>query len=345
MTTFGQRDVYYARKPNPRAQSYSQASRLIEEVLGQHDDGLKDRVQRTYKRWNQQIRHLLVEETALRLTSGPDRQSVPVKVQDGLPLPFEHVVNQFDDPLLWELLLSRGALTTTVHVLDRFGPRLGAVQDVLEIESDRTPTPEQAEAIRALLEAALVQLDVHPVVEQLSKIPVDYLGAYYFHVPEVHLYWKVIGVVAGFLDVPVEALTVVTLAHELAHAYTHLGYDIDGGVWPLKDFAGADLHIVEGLAQFYTAAICVRLEERLPSAKEAFITLAHKQAPPYNAHRAWCKGLRRKGEVIRSAMLETRAAGVRDHGAFSDLLDVYADRISGSSSRRGRVRYPTILDE
>ena len=345
MTAFGQREVYYAREPDPRAQSYSRASRLIEDVLGQYDDGLKDRVQRTYKRWNQQIRHLLVEETALRLTSGLDRQSVPVKVQDGLPLPFEHVVNQFDDPLLWELLLSRGALATTVHVLDRFGPRLDAVQDVLKIESDRPPTPEQAEAIRAVFVAALDQLYVHPVVERLATIPVDYLGAYYFHVPEVHLYWKVIGVVAGFLDIPVEALTVVTLAHELAHAYTHLGYDIDGGIWPLEDFAGADLHIVEGLAQFYTGAICARLEERLPSAKVAFITLAQKQAPPYNAHRAWCKGLRREGEVIRSAMLETRVTGVRDHGAFVDLLDVYVDRISGSPSRRSRVRQPPMLDQ
>ena len=29
----------------------------------------------------------------------------------------------------------------------------------------------------------------------------------------------------------VEALTYVVLAHELAHAYTHLGRDIDGNAW------------------------------------------------------------------------------------------------------------------
>ena len=38
----------------------------------------------------------------------------------------------------------------------------------------------------------------------------------------------VIGLISGILGVSVEALTIVTLIHELSHAYSHLGYDIDG---------------------------------------------------------------------------------------------------------------------
>src|SRR4030095_13125762 len=45
---------------------------------------------------------------------------------------------------------------------------------------------------------------------------------------EIELYWGIIGLISRLLRCSVEALTVVVLAHELAHAYTHLGYDIDG---------------------------------------------------------------------------------------------------------------------
>jgi hypothetical protein len=91
------------------------------------------------------------------------------------------------------------------------------------------------------------------------------LGAYFFRVPEVHLYWMVIGLVAGVLGISVESLTVVVAAHELAHAYTHLGRDIDGKRWDTEEFARADLNIVEGIAQFYTEVVSRKLEPRNPA--------------------------------------------------------------------------------
>jgi len=89
-------------------------------------------------------------------------------------------------------------------------------------------------------------------MERIFDIREDVLGAYYFRIPEIRLYWVVIGIVARAIGVSVEALTVVVLAHELAHAYTHLGHDIDNERWETERFARTELDIVEGLAQFYT---------------------------------------------------------------------------------------------
>jgi hypothetical protein len=101
-------------------------------------------------------------------------------------------------------------------------------------------------------------------IERIRAIQEDVLGAYFFRLPEVRLYWMVVGFMAGVLGVPVEALTLVVAAHELAHAYTHLGRDIDGERWKTESFAAANLAITEGLAQFYTKVICKKLEKTLP---------------------------------------------------------------------------------
>ena len=100
--------------------------------------------------------------------------------------------------------------------------------------------------------------------QKLGGISEDALGAYFFRVPEVHLYWMVIGLVAGVLGITAESLTVVIATHELAHAYSHLGREIDGKKWETEGFAGADLNIVEGIAQFYTEVVARKLETRNP---------------------------------------------------------------------------------
>ena len=113
-------------------------------------------------------------------------------------------------------------------------------------------------------------IEIH---KRLGAIKEDVLGAYFFRVPEVHLYWMVIGLVAGVLGISVESLTVVVATHELAHAYSHLGRDIDGKRWETEDFARADLNIVEGIAQFYTEVVSPKLEARNPAVFPAYASL------------------------------------------------------------------------
>ena len=142
----------------------------------------------------------------------------------------------------------------------------------------------------------------------------------------------VIGVFAKILRVGVEDLTVVVLVHELAHAYTHLGYDIDGDQWDTSAFAAADIHIVEGLAQFYTEIVCKNTAPRQPNAKLAFERLLKNQAPPYTDYRTWAQGHNRSGEIVRFSMIDCRSKGITTYQDFLEQLKETAENLPRRSS-------------
>jgi hypothetical protein len=120
------------------------------------------------------------------------------------------------------------------------------------------------------------------------------------------VYWAVIGLVAVLLDVKIEDLAAVVLAHELAHAYTHLGYDIDGKNWDGEGFATTESKLKEGLAQYYTQAVCARLRQ-MPDCLDAYETLLKEQPEPYQTHVHWVEEF--TPEEVRRAMIETRRQG------------------------------------
>lgn len=150
------------------------------------------------------------------------------------------------------------------------------------------------------------ELEKLSLIERIRNINEDILGAYFFRRPKIYVYLMVIGLVAALLQVQVEALTIVVLAHELAHAYTHLGKDIDGQQWDTEAFAKSSLSIVEGLAQFYTEVVCRRLSERQPDAFAAYKKLLAMQSGPYVVHKEWVQDDQRAGEVVRISMIQEK---------------------------------------
>jgi hypothetical protein len=116
------------------------------------------------------------------------------------------------------------------------------------------------------------------------------------------------------------AATVVVATHELAHAYGHLGRDIDGKKWETEAFARADLNIVEGIAQFYTEVVSRKLETRNPPVLPAHQKLTEIQQGPYRVHEEWAKRktgdkdtlLPQAGEIVRATLVQCRSRGVDD---------------------------------
>ena len=308
---------------------------LIRGLLQNLDEKLPERVERSYKQWNLIVRDYLRNETALRLTVGDDHQAVPVKVCDGLPRPLWELVRQFPDRELWELLLNRGRIGDAVTGLDVLRRSHGYLVDsgfldaaAEQAQKQNRPVPKfpsADELDRCMDFAAFVAraLEEFQLLERLKEVNEDVLGAYFFNVPEVRLYWMAIGLVAGMIGVSAESLTVVVLAHELAHAYTHLGSDIDGQKWGTRQFAATDVHVVEGLAQFYTQTICSKMLQRYPAPKEAFDLLIARQSPPYSDYRKWLEGMEegRKGEAFRFAMIQERSIGRGDVAGFKGELE------------------------
>jgi len=67
----------------------------LRDVLLRQDPDLRNKVERSFAQWNNILRDYLRNETGLRLSVGEDKRAVPVRIDDGLPLPVSDVLDEF----------------------------------------------------------------------------------------------------------------------------------------------------------------------------------------------------------------------------------------------------------
>lgn len=326
--------VLAATKPKPtRGPSLfpKQWSELVEERY----PGLEDRVFRTYKQWNSVLREIIRVETGLRLSIGDDSRAVPVRLASTMPPPLLSVLEKWA-PVAWAIINKRriigvrdGASFMREHLDEAF--RTWEQQTTLT-------NPQELARVEQTAAAWLDALAKSEAELAITSLDQDVLGAYFFRVPAITLYWVPIGIAAAILDSTPEAVTVVTLAHELSHAYTHLGRDIDEREWDTEAFAKTDLHIVEGLAQFYTEAACDRLAARFPQARQTFDALLDKQNEVYKEHRQWLGATSHTGEIVRVSMIECRTRNIQSPNDFRGIVKKHHKSVTGSDA-------PAVLPE
>lgn len=337
---FGLPSRQYSSTTAPDATRFAEAggrtAANITALLKEYDPDLERRVFRSFKQWNNVIRDQLRNEMGFRLSIGEESQAVPVRVMAGFPAAFQPVIEQIP-PGLWRFLLRLPAFENTVTGLDALVNTYSvATAEVLPsgIPPFLPPSITEARAFCVHLLDTLHGIEIH---KRLGAIKEDILGAYFFRVPEVHLYWMVIGLVAGVLGISVESLTVVVATHELAHAYSHLGRDIDGQRWETEDFARADLNIVEGIAQFYTEVVSRKLEARNPAVLPAYARLVDIQEGPYRVHQEWTKRksgqqdtpLPQAGEIVRATLVQCRSRGVRIYNEMTGIITETTAKLAG----------------
>lgn len=230
------------------------------------------------------------------------------------------------------LLLHKADLETAKSVLELVDYDYSRITDYFKLAEDAKASPDELLHVRQTIEQLVERIGKAQILQQLQGIDEDILGAYFYRVPEVHLYWAVIGLVAGTIGVSVEALTFVVAAHELAHAYSHLGKDIDGERWHTEAFARAELPIAEGLAQFYTCVICDKVSHRFPEAKIAYEKLLELQPTPYQVQKDWVAEDNRKGEFVRFAMIECRRRRISEYVDFEANLREIETRSEGTKA-------------
>jgi hypothetical protein len=287
----------------------------------------------TRQRFNQAVRRHLRDETRLYLTSGGERgderdvRAVRVAVTAGIPEELED--QQFDESLALALALAplTRALEEAHLSISNVIPsvaRLYDRQDFVDAFDDAGPTLEEArETIAELLKEA----SRANVLGQIFAIREDVLGVYRFNPPRqpswgdadeanarIELFWGVIGLVSRLLGVSVEGLTVKVLAHELAHAYSHVGADADGRRWGTTAFQRTDRALLEGLAQYYTYRVLERLGKQAPGAMDAYEKLLPHQPAIYRTHVGWLE--HHSPEEVREAMLTIRC---RDAGTLAEF--------------------------
>jgi len=270
----------------------------------------------------------LVMRTPMDVERGQTGGQVPVNVVAGMPDGLSKIILPDDLDALMLLARHRDSLEKTAAGITT----LLAMQDTLTQLPSAAGWPTAAvSSLRdtQVWAAHLLQrLEQADPLKKIVGIRQDVLGAYIYSAvftgqadvnpARIELYWQVIGFVAGALGCAVEALATVTLTHELAHAYTQLGADIDGRRWPSSDFHKAELPLAEGLAQYYTERSVHRLEKRIPGVVAAFNALLKKQSDDYRAHEAWITD--HDPEAVRSAMLVTRRIAVMEISRFEEIL-------------------------
>jgi hypothetical protein len=296
-----------------------------------------NRVDRTRKRIGATIREALRQETGLLLNrrdaSPPDTKhetfAVPVSVVAGLPEILSDFV--FDDDLA--LLLQ---VSPRFREFQQAKEGLAGIKPTLAILASQEAGQrllkgrEQAAATTLELVSEMVQLvEQADPIKKIMGVNQDVLGAYRYRVPmegyedettdgQVDLYWGVIGLVSGMLGVSVEALAAVTLIHEVAHAYTHLGADIDGGRWGSRAFAASEPVLAEGLAQYYTHLVSQRVDFQVPDTHKTYRALLERQPEAYRAHLPWLEDF--KPEEVRLALIWERRTGTGRVEQFESAL-------------------------
>jgi hypothetical protein len=327
----------------------------IKDLLKQIPSETGQVVDRTRTRFNTAIRQMLRQETGLRLITGrgsedekQETHAIRILIEAGVPAEMEYM--EFSDDKWLAILLApwrtdlqslqRSAHSTKTGLIERLpaeivceGPYAGIATKLKDVAS---------------FAEHLLQISTSiDLVKELHAIDNDILGQYRFGSTKqnqdsasIHLYWGVIGLVARALGVSVEGLTIKVLAHELAHAYTHLGADIDGHRWETNDFGNAERAVKEGLAQFYTRQLLARLNVRMPEAEIAYKTLLPHQPQDYQVQERWvAEGA--TAEHVRLAMVLFRRSRQSSLARFEEFLE-QAKRDLG---RRWRHQPTSLFDE
>lgn len=332
---FGASSRYYAAANECPSVVMPDGAPLFDSLRGAHDQvtaALSDQerllVKNALGKWNQRIRGLLRSETGFLFSTEDSQTSIPARLADGLPLPFADVLRDVPDPLLWWATLHKQELLDMVDGLDVLLGRFDALAAAGWLgENARSDHPWTA---RGYAKAILDKLEASGLEKKIFDICEDVLGAYFFHRGRIEIYWMAIALFARMRRLQIEHLTVVVLIHELAHAYSHAAFDLNGRTWATKDFATADLGIIEGIAQYYTHELSHILRDRAePGILGAYESLLACQSGPYLVHLEWLKTGRGLGEAMRSCLVQCRLQRLHALAEFGTMLEAERTRLAG----------------
>jgi hypothetical protein len=307
---------------------------LLNDLISKLPSETEDKVRRAKERFNERIREALRRETRLSLYRGAgdgrekrdDVIQVPISIDPGLPealVPSDK--QKIEDKYHLAILLGphRERLTqlrdSGKSVAENLLPLL---QKDLKATALLNGGDAHVKAASDYADFLLRKLNEFQLTDFILQVNEDVLGDYSYKVhraydepkPKIRLFWGVIGLVAQDLGVKVEDLAGVVLAHELGHAYTHVGSDADDHCWSSALFSASEHELKEGLAQYYTLRVCLRLKEFHPALLAAYEALLPHQPAAYQVHTVWNDAT---AERVRLAMLETRRS--RYKGTLKDF--------------------------
>lgn len=343
---------YSAQHDNYDEQMYAQAA--WQNALSAVNADARNQVVQAKDKWNSRVRELLRNETGLKFLRNdfaenkpqeaeaksenkslpPADESLkkaPIKIVDGFPPPlahyFENIMGDAD------ILLRRQDFEQARTTLEFAGNNFERLRQYNK-KNESDVSPQTLLNVSRFLEGLIIHTDEFNLIDRILAIDEDCLGAYFFRRPEIHIYWLPIAILAQSSPVAdIESLTFIILSHELAHAYTHQGKDIDGNDWNTEQFAQCDTIIVEGIAQYYTLQLCKRMRSHSLRFEKTFNWMLEKQSEPYTRFGKWIEKnditakSKQHGEVIRDVMMQARRKPIEDLREFEYEINESKQRL------------------
>lgn len=324
----------HARQSEELSDQYFVRSDVWQATLEKEVVGVKDDVRQAAKRWNLWLRDCLRSETGLRISGETEKITVSIRVVDGMPAGFHKALDI--EPGFLNLFMHLPLLRQTVQglfYLQEAADDVSRFMNSAEYEQQSLFADDTISKLCRLVDT----LEEKHALQRVCAIEEDVLGAYFLQSNMIEIYWMPITIVSRLAGVSAEALTVVVMAHELAHAYTHVGQDIDGNRWETTAMCKAELRIVEGIAQHYTAVACDKLAIKFPDAKYAYENLVKLQPESYRVHLAWKDQYQNLGEVVRTTMMATRAKKVKKYDEFLYFMNQCALTLERNPEYQGKL--------
>jgi hypothetical protein len=322
------------------------------ELIKQVPKDTEDRVKNASKRMRQGIRDGIRSETRLKLSPGAmgrryqnARGEVSITVDElGYPEKISRMEISDENHLSailspWRptlVQLKDSSLETDILLKQHTEQTYFQDVSIRAIPEIERLLPSIAQS-HELAEILLQQMEGFDLVEHILSVNEDVLGVYEYRVDhnfrssghateetsgitrtKIYLFWGVIGLVAISLGVSVEDLTAVVLAHELGHAYTYLGYDIDKYRWGSLNFSDSDHEVKEGLAQYYTERVLANMGDKIPGGLDAYRKLLSKQPKAYKEHLSWIEAT--TPEAVRNTLIHLRRCGPIERQQFGEHL-------------------------
>lgn len=300
----------------------------------------KEKVEDAWKKYNLFLRETIRSETRLSLYSGRDNgvpekrdkqttTKIPIKMDiayprqlEALEIPEEFKLAALLSPIrpdLIKLKESAGEVISFIveyqdnpHILNYCG---GAICYAGDEANELLNITEHYDFAKEIL-----QIDNNILGHYRFTPKSMYEENFSSGEASISLYWGVIGLIAKTLGVDIHALTAVVLAHELAHAYTHLGYDINGHRWNDESWRFSEPALIEGLAQYYTERTMFKLQQMIPRGYEAYLKLLEKQPRDYQTHKRWITQMKADPEAIRLTLISLRRGAPIELPHFDDVL-------------------------
>ena len=233
-----------------------------------------------------------------------------------------------EDALGQVLSAYRGSIAGGLSCIDRLRSARQSLDRDMADELDAIYPGEASDELEQFLRKMDQRIERAGVVQRLFSLRSDFLGAYTPSARSGHitLHWGLIGLVAPRLGVSVEALALKVLAHEYAHALSHLGIDANGEYWKLEPFCQTDAYVHEGLANYMSAAALASSDDWwFREALEALNRMVELQDPQYREFQRWQRELGAKPEAVRAALRAARAFDWMTRAHFEGLLNEYAN--------------------